>query len=107
VRQGLALNDQRARERLDQIKHIVVLMMENRSFDQVLGRLSLDGMEDVDGLSGSEVNSAGGVDYPSHPFGPEETVFHPDIDPTGKIFDPCHGKDCVAHQIADGTMSGL
>jgi hypothetical protein len=31
-------------------------MMENRSFDMMLGHLSLDGMADVDGLSGPDVN---------------------------------------------------
>ena len=99
--------DAEAKARLDQIKHIVVLMMENRSFDQLFGHLSLDGMSDVDGLSGNEVNTADGVDYPVHPFGPDETVFHPDIDPTGKVFDPCHGTGCVATQIAGGKMSGF
>jgi hypothetical protein len=31
--------------------------MENRSFDMMLGHLSLDGMPDVDGLTGPDVNS--------------------------------------------------
>jgi len=38
---ALTENEQRARERLDAIQHIVVLMMENRSFDHTLGYLSL------------------------------------------------------------------
>src|SRR6476661_3734034 len=102
-----AITDEQANERLDQIKHIVLLMMENRSFDQLLGHLSLDGMSEVDGLSGDEVNSADGVEYAVHPFAPDETVFHPDIDPTGKVLDPCHGKACVAEQITGGEMSGF
>ena len=39
------------RANLEKIDHIVVLMMENRSFDQMLGYLSLEGGRgDVDGL---------------------------------------------------------
>jgi phospholipase C len=34
---------------LCQIEHIVVLMMENRSFDQILGYLKRDGLSEVDG----------------------------------------------------------
>jgi phospholipase C len=35
---------------LDKLKHIVVLMMENRSFDHMLGFLKLDlGRDDIDG----------------------------------------------------------
>jgi phospholipase C len=38
---------------LDNLKHIVVLMMENRSFDHMLGGLELQG---INGLSGNETN---------------------------------------------------
>ncbi|KAI8898929.1 phosphoesterase family-domain-containing protein [Globomyces pollinis-pini] len=39
------------------IKNIVVLMLENRSFDSFLGRLKLDGINpNVNGLTGNEVN---------------------------------------------------
>ena len=41
-------------ERLMKVKHLVVLMMENRSFDQMLG-YQAEGPE-VNGLSGSESN---------------------------------------------------
>ena len=41
---------------LQQIGHIVVLMMENRSFDHTLGHLSLDGMADVNGLTSPGIN---------------------------------------------------
>ncbi|MFB3148801.1 MAG: alkaline phosphatase family protein, partial [Thermodesulfobacteriota bacterium] len=38
---------------LNKIKHIVVLMLENRSFDHMLGYLSLKkGRTNVDGLTG-------------------------------------------------------
>jgi len=36
---------------LNKIKHLVILMMENRSFDHYMGSLSLEGRNDVDGLS--------------------------------------------------------
>ena len=38
-------------ENLAKIEHIVVLMLENRSFDHMLGYLSLEaGRSDIDGL---------------------------------------------------------
>lgn len=39
----------------DKIEHVVVLMLENRSFDSILGRL-YPGRPDFDGLSGNETN---------------------------------------------------
>ena len=42
--------------RLLQVKHLVVVMMENRSFDHMLGYLKIEGMPDVDGLTGNEFN---------------------------------------------------
>ncbi len=41
---------------LDRIEHVVVLMMENRSFDHMLGYLKLEHGFAVDGLTGSEAN---------------------------------------------------
>ena len=40
---------------LDQLKHIVVLMMENRSFDHMLGSLKAVNSA-IDGLTGAETN---------------------------------------------------
>lgn len=86
---------------LQQIKHIVVLMKENRSFDQMLGYLTMTGMPDVDGLRGDELNhDEAGNAYPSFEWGPHQTVFHPQIDPSGKILDPDHSKRGVAEQLA-------
>ena len=54
----VAAPDDPAAGRLDQIEHIVVVMLENRSFDHMLGYLSLPaeeggkGRSDVDGLKG-------------------------------------------------------
>jgi phospholipase C len=42
-------------ERLRGVQHLVVLMMENRSFDQMFGYLRGEGLE-VNGLSGTESN---------------------------------------------------
>jgi phospholipase C len=55
---------------LSKIDHIVVLMMENRSFDHMLGYLKLDGvMPGVEGLEASMVNEYDGRSYPVHPLG--------------------------------------
>jgi len=41
---------------LEKADHVIVLMMENRSFDHFFGYLSLQGKTDVDGLNGKETN---------------------------------------------------
>ena len=48
-------------ERLKVLKHIVVVMMENRSFDHMLGYLTQEGMTDVDGLTGLAEYRNGGL----------------------------------------------
>jgi phospholipase C len=88
---------------LSGIRNIVVLMMENRSFDQMLGYLHYSGMPKVNGLSGdgSEVNhDTAGTPYPSYPFAPDETAFRlPGKDV--KALDPCHGRGCVEEQLSE------
>jgi phospholipase C len=99
--------DDPAAERLKQIEHIVVVMMENRSFDHMLGYLSLPpemsgcGRTDIDGLTSPQVNvnHADGTPYPIHHL--PETEF------TGEAQDPDHGGHSVDEQIADGAMSGF
>lgn len=86
------------------IDHIVVLTMENRSFDHMLGYLSLPidkggmGRSEVDGLKGGDVNvnKFKGVDYKSFPL--TNTLFAPD---------PAHGYQAVYHQINGGKMDGF
>ncbi|MDX6671095.1 MAG: phospholipase, partial [Solirubrobacteraceae bacterium] len=91
-------------ERLMAVKHIVVLMMENRSFDQMLGYLTLDGMPEVNGLMGRESNpDPDGTEIPVFEFEPDETAFHAPGQPFDKSLDPCHGTGCVAEQLADGN----
>ena len=94
--------DDEAARRLAAVEHIVVVMMENRSFDHMLGYLSLPpeqggrGRTDVDGLSGPDVNfnPLGGQRYPIHHL--EQTRFD------GEAEDPDHSGDGVDEQLADG-----
>ena len=87
---------------LKNIEHIVVVMMENRSFDHMLGYLSKEGHKDgtkrpdVDGLRGGEKNRYKGRDYQS--FALTDTVF---------LESPCHSFDCVANQVDAGKMDGF
>ncbi len=92
-----------ALERLQGVKHVVVLMMENRSFDQMLGFLGKHGrVPGVNGLTGGETNyDEEGRAYESFEWGEEETSFHPPQDRSGKILDPCHSPGCVAEQLRD------
>jgi len=84
---------------LDQIDHIVVLMLENRSFDHMLGYLSLPpaaggkGRTDVDGLTGSETN----IDSNGTAF-PVARMTSPIMNG-----DPCHEADCVTEQLDDNN----
>ncbi len=55
----------------DQIQHVFVLMLENRSFDHLLGYSGLAGTDaatglpaSIDGLTGTEQNMVDGVAYP-------------------------------------------
>ncbi len=84
---------------LEKVEHIVVLMLENRSFDHMLGYLSLEaGREDVDGLKVGMVNAAGGTSYPiehlraTHIPNPE--------------WDPDHSAAATDLQIGEGRMDG-
>lgn len=80
---------------LDHIDHIVVLMLENRSFDHMLGYLSLPpamggkGRTDVDGLTGNETN----FDENGVPF-PIRRMAAPKMNG-----DPCHEWNCVEEQL--------
>ncbi len=84
------------------IEHIVVLTMENRSFDHVLGYLHLPAefggarRDDVDGLTGAETNTFRGGMFPTFPL--TGTVFSPD---------PPHGHAPVMRAINGGAMDGF
>src|SRR5262245_55934799 len=78
---------------LNQIDHIVVLMLENRSFDHMLGYLSLEGgRQDVDGLTGNEKNF-----HDEQEFRPQRMA-SPSMNG-----DPCHEWDCVKEQLDNGN----
>jgi phospholipase C len=89
---------------LANIDHIVVLTMENRSFDHMLGYLSLPesmggrARTDVDGLKGSEFNMLNGQKCPIFRFQPGETIFQPD---------PPHDTEPVLLAINGGKMDGF
>ncbi len=91
-----------AASRLDQVEHIVVVMLENRSFDHMLGYLSLPAAEggkgrtNVDGLTGptENVNSHDGTAYPIHRLA--ATMFK------GEAEDPDHSGGSVDEQLANG-----
>jgi phospholipase C len=80
---------------LDQIEHVVVLMLENRSFDHMLGYLGLEaGGPKVDGLQPGMANEHAGRSYP---------VFRLDRTAFKKPQDPCHSGACVDEQVANGN----
>ena len=84
---------------LSNIDHIVVLMLENRSFDHMLGYLSLPatlggkGRTDVDGLTGNETNE----DENGDPV-PVRRMASPKMNG-----DPCHEWDCVEEQLSNNN----
>ena len=81
----------------DQLKHIVVLMMENRSFDHMLGALMASDPR-VDGLDGSQGNpDTNGNPVPVQPL----AQFQGQLDP-----DPDHHFPAVDLQIFGGTPPG-
>jgi phospholipase C len=53
-------------QNLSRIDHIVVLMLENRSFDHMLGYLKLEAGLPVDGLEASMSNRHAGKTYRVH-----------------------------------------
>jgi phospholipase C len=114
---------------LDKIEHVVVLMMENRSFDQILGYLSKEGMlprnkllvesgstdpapreapqAHVDGLLPGQAER----DMNSYPPGDAARKYFATRTfktswPSYKIDGPWHGAEAVDRQIANG-MKGF
>ena len=82
---------------LEKIDHIVVLMLENRSFDHMLGYLSLEGGRgDIDGLREEFRNEHDGRRYPVHHL---KTTAIPD--------DPDHSARSVDLQVGGGKMNGF
>ena len=80
---------------MSQVKHVFVLMLENRSLDHLLGFSGITGKDAVtgqptaiEGLTGNESNSLNGQSYP---------VTHP-ADWSMPV-DPCHEFLCVVQQL--------
>jgi phospholipase C len=89
-----------ATENLAKIEHIVVLMLENRSFDHMLGYLSLEGgRSDIDGLKPGMANSAGGKEYAVAHL---RATHIPD-----PSWDPDHSSKATDLQIGAGRMDGF
>src|SRR3954462_3032725 len=85
-------NDDALKNLVKKVDHIVVLMMENRSFDHMLGFLTLDeGRSDIEGPPPGLSNAVDGVSYPVQPAMSTQLV---------KAQDPSHGSKSVAAQIA-------
>lgn len=74
------------------IKYIIFLMMENRSFDHLLGHLA-KANPNIDGLNGSQYNPLD----PSNPRSPHIAINYKAVD--GGPDDPCHSFDCITQQI--------
>ena len=84
---------QQALANLSKIEHVVVLMLENRSFDHLFGYLSLEGQRsDVDGLAAGMANSFRGTSFPVHHL--RETVFEED---------PGHSHGSVLEQLSNNN----
>ena len=80
-------------DNLEKIDHIVVLMMENRSFDHMLGYLKLEGSNpEVNGLEVGMANTHNHASFPVHHL--TTTVFD---------HDPGHQGDAVAVQLSNNN----
>lgn len=84
----------------DRISNIVVMMMENRSFDHMLGYLRLRrGRRDVQGLTGRETNQ---LRIPGHARNGEQFAVRR-LDRTASPYDPCHSSGCAASQTSQSN----
>jgi phospholipase C len=98
--QSLLVRYQTMPGNLGKIDHIIVLMMENRSFDHMLGYLSLTGGRgDVDGLRG-------GADGMSNPDASGGRVPINALGHTFFLTDPGHGWTDVTEQLEFDITTG-
>ena len=97
------MSDGQYLERLQQVEHVVVVMMENRSFDHMLGYLTDDGMPEVDGLDGTQYNlDRNGARVPTHAFDADANTVMRAGEALRKALDPDHSKHGVATQLGAG-----
>ena len=81
-----------ADDNLRKIDHVVVLMMENRSFDHMLGFLTIEqGRDDVEGPTLAMKNEYRGESFHVHPAARTTMT---------KAQDPCHSGWCVDEQLS-------
>jgi phospholipase C len=78
------------------IKHVFVLMLENRSFDHLLGFSDITGSDAgtgqataIDGLTGSESNSHDGISYPVVRGAPDRAPHDPSHNFLGTLHQLC------------------
>ena len=91
------MTDEAGVANLEKVDHVVILMLENRSFDHMLGYLSLEGGRgDVDGLPAEFANEHDGRSYPIH-----------HLESTAIADDPDHSASAVDLQIGGGKMNGF
>jgi phospholipase C len=89
---------------LSKIDQVVVLMLEKRSFDHMLGYLSLaradggGGRPELDGLDPGMANEWAGRSFPVHQL--TRTAF-------AAVDDPDHSGAATTVQIAGGAMTGF
>ena len=85
--------EQKVQDNLRKFDHIVVLMLENRSFDHMLGYLKLEaGRKEVDGLTNKMFNEHNGEKY---------KIRH--LDTTRMEEDPGHESDDVVEQLSNNN----
>jgi phospholipase C len=87
--------------RSSKIKHIIVLMMENRSFDHLLGFLKADYNADIDGLTGKESLPRDPNDLTKGSVPVTRNGY--DVSPD----DPKHDFDNIATQLNKNKMDGF
>ena len=80
---------------MDPIEHVVVLMLENHSFDQMLGSLSVV-YKDLDGIDPKKLRS--NPDYPDA----SKLIVQSETRLTSISLDPAHEFVNVNHQLANG-----
>lgn len=95
---------------LNQIENFVVLVMENRSFDHMLGFLKRDGFA-VDGLAGNETSPAdplvaGGPDVQVSDSATYSGAFNLDPNDEKTFIDPNHDVTSAQEQIFRGSQTG-
>src|SRR3954469_1183605 len=99
----MAGSDAASRDRLRALKHIVVVMMENRSFDHMLGYLRQEGMADLDGLGGREFNfDRNQKKIAIHAFDAEANKVQRPGEALQKKLDPDHSIKAVKTQLGNG-----